>query len=302
MSFFKTAQARLRAILMLSTASALLPAPTQAVPEAPWNDSPAPFVFHNEVIDVTQDKHITRGLHLEGVSGVRVAPGRTLQLQGPILGHPVHVLAPMPFWKLGAGHLELTGASTTVGQIVLAEGSLGLAHDDALGAAYNQLEIRAGTRLELRPGAYISQDLEIRSAATAQTPPPYWSLPPLSHLPDAAVLRVPSGLATLAGGIQSDTAIIKDGAGTLRLSGSNYSVPGQPLHLAQGGLQVDYTWAGSLQSQPGTVLSGIGWVDQARLAGHLQPGTPEAPGTLMFGDRLALMPSAQTRIRIDAAG
>ncbi|MGA0584901.1 MAG: autotransporter outer membrane beta-barrel domain-containing protein, partial [Castellaniella sp.] len=53
---------------------------------------------------------------------------------------------------------------------------------------------------------------------------------------------------------------------------------------------------------PGTVLSGVGLVDEARVAGQLQPGAPDRTGTLLIGQRLALLPDSQTRIRIDAGG
>jgi subtilase-type serine protease len=225
-----------------------------------------------------------------------------LRLLGPVLGHPIDPTIPVPFWKLGGGHLELAGASTTTGQIVLAEGSLGLAHDDALGALGNSLEMAAGTRLELRPGVRIGQLLQVRSSATAQTPPAHWGLPPVTGLSVAAVWRVALGEATLAGNIQADAPIVKDGAGTLRLTGAGFSPGRDPLILAQGGLRVDQLWWGPVLTQAGTVLSGVGQVDEARVAGRLHPGAPDRTGTLLIGQRLALLPRSQTRIRIGADG
>ncbi len=290
MSIFKTRH--LRALLALCCMGVPPPGLTQASPEAPWDDSPAPFVLHGEWVDVTADRRVQRGLHLEGAGGFRVAEGRTLWLQGPILGHPADPLVPVPFWKLGGGHLELAGAGTTTGQIILGEGSLGLAHDHALGAPGNSLEMAAGTRLALRPGIHIGQALQVRSAATARTPPAHWGLPPLTGLGTAAVWRVPSGEATLAGSIQTDAAIIKAGAGTLRLTGAGFSPGRGPLILAQGGLRVDQLWWGPVLTQAGTVLSGVGQVDEARVAGGLQPGHPDRAGTLLIGQRLALLPGA----------
>ncbi|CAM5205871.1 hypothetical protein CDEF62S_06104 [Castellaniella defragrans] len=73
--------------------------------------------------------------------------------------------------------------------------------------------------------------------------------------------------------------------------------------MRQGGLQVDGAWfQGGIITAPGTVLSGQGYIDQARVAGRLQPGTPDAVGTLLFDQRVQLAPTAQTRIRIDAQG
>ncbi|WP_368639844.1 autotransporter outer membrane beta-barrel domain-containing protein [Castellaniella ginsengisoli] len=300
MSIFRTPL--LRAILALLCLGLPPPGLTQVLPEAPWDDSPAPFVLHGEWIAVDEDRRIVRGLHLEGASGFRVAGGQTLGLQGPILGHPLDPLLPIPFWKLGGGHLELAGASATNGQIVLAEGSLGLAHDNALGVPGNSLEMSAGTRLELRPGIRIGQAMQVRSADTARTPPAHWGLPPIAGLGAAAVWRVPAGEATWAGGIQTNVPIVKDGAGTLRLAGAGFSIARDPLILVQGGLHVGHLWWGPVLTRPGTALSGTGQVDEARIAGLLSPGDTDQTGTLMIGQRLALLPGAQTRIRIDAGG
>ncbi|WP_368647869.1 autotransporter domain-containing protein [Castellaniella ginsengisoli] len=300
MSIFRTLF--LRAILALLCLGLPPPGLTQVLPEAPWDDSPAPFVLRGEWIAVDEDRRIARGLHLEGASGFRVAGGRTLELQGPILGHPVDPLLPIPFWKLGGGHLELAGASATNGQIVLAEGSLGLAHESALGVPGNSLEMSAGTRLELRPGIRIGQAMQVRSADTARTPPAHWGLPPIAGLGAAAVWRVPAGEATWAGGIQTNAPVVKDGAGTLRLAGAGFSIDRDPLVLAQGGLHIGQLWWGPVLTRPGTVLSGTGQVDEARIAGLLSPGDTDQTGTLMIGQRLALLPGAQTRIRIDAGG
>jgi len=300
MSIFKTRH--VRAILALCCLGLPPPGLTQASTEAPWDDSPAPFVLHGEWIDVAEDRRVDRGLQLESASGFRVAAGRTLWLRGPVLGHPIDPTIPVPFWKLGGGHLELAGAGTTTGQVILAEGSLGLAHDDALGAPVNSLEMAAGTRLELRPGVRIGQLLQVRSSATAQTPPAHWGLPSLAGPSGAAVWRVASGEATLAGHIQADAPIVKDGAGILRLAGTGFSPGRDPLTLAQGGLRVDHLWWGPVLTRPGTVLSGVGQVDEARVAGRLHPGAPDRTGTLLIGQRLALLPQSQTRIRIGADG
>ncbi len=300
MSIFTTN--RIRAMLALCCLGLPPPGLTQASTEAPWDESPAPFVLRDEWITVAGDRRVERDLQLEGAVGFQVASGRTLWLQGATLGHPADPLSPVSLWKLGDGHLELSGAGTLSGQVVLAEGSLGLAHDDALGAPGNSLDMAAGTRLELRPGVRVAQILQVRSAVTAQTPPAHWGLPPVAGLAGAAVWRVASGEATLVGNIQTDAPIIKDGTGTLRLTGAGFSLGRDPLILAQGGLRVDHLWWGPVLTRPGTVLSGVGQVDEARIAGRLQPGAPDRTGTLLIGQRLALLPDAQTRIRIDADG
>jgi outer membrane autotransporter protein len=116
------------------------------------------------------------------------------------------------------------------------------------------------------------------------------------------VWRVASGEATLAGHIQTDAPIVKDGFGTLRLAGAGFSPGRALLTVAQGGLRVDQLWWGPVLTRPGTVLSGVGQVDEARVAGQLRPGAPDRTGTLLIGQRLALLPDSQTRIRIDAGG
>src|SRR5690606_28378552 len=163
-------------------------------------------------------------------------------------------------------------------------------------------EMSAGTRLELHPGIRIEQILQVRSAAGAQTLPVHWGLPPIAGLGTDAVWRVASGEATLAGNIQAEAPIVKDGAGTLRLAGVGFSPGRDLLTVAQGGLRVDQLWWGPVLTHPGTVLSGAGLVDDARVAGLLHPGAPDSTGTLLIGQRLALLPGARTRIRIGADG
>ena len=72
MSIFKTRH--LRAVLALCCMGVPPPGLTQASPEAPWDDSPAPFVLHGESVDVTEDRRIARGLQLESASEAAAAP------------------------------------------------------------------------------------------------------------------------------------------------------------------------------------------------------------------------------------
>ena len=300
MSFFKIRH--VQAILALSCLGLPPPGLTHAVPGAPWDQSTAPFLLDDTWIEVDADRRIDRPLQLAGAGGFRVAEGRTLQVQGPIQGHPADPRMYTSLWKLGAGHLELAGERQDSGDVVLAEGSLGLASDRALTAPGHMLDMVTGTRLVLQPGVRIDALMQISAADMAQTPPGSWDLPAIAPAAGPAVWHVPSGVATWEGGILSYAPIVKDGAGTLRLSGTGFSLNRQPLELAQGGLQVDQSWWGPIHTRPGTVLSGTGQVDEARVGGHLQPGTPEQIGTLWSGQRLALLPGAQTRIRLAANG
>lgn len=297
------------------------PAPQSGQPEAPWDSSPAPFSLDGRLFDAPGSTVITRPLILPDDSGFRVQAGQTLNIQGPICAPasgtgPAACRAdgtPPPtaslLLKLGDGHLALSGANTWRGNTVLLQGSLGLQSSQALGYWGNTLDMASGTRLELADGVTIDQGLRIQTAdAMASLIPLDWGLNPLPASAAPSVLRVVGGTATWRGPITALAPLEKDGAGTLRLLGTGYA-PNYPLVLQEGGLQVGeggldagHLWFGAIHGMPGTTLSGTGLILDATVAGQLQPGTLQAVGTLMFGNRLQLTDAAQTRIRIDAAG
>lgn len=279
-----------------------------AVPQAPWEPSQAPFVLHGERVVVDRDTHFDGAVVLGGHSALDVAAGHTLTLTGPVASdsagptNPDDVGALRSLLKLGEGHLALHADSSRVGSTLLLRGSLGVAASSALGADGNVLTMVSGTRLELADGVVIAQSLRVRQDDPADVSPADWGLVPLTDT-GPVTWRVAAGEATLARRIDASAAIVKDGAGTLRLTEFGQNIGGDPLVVREGGLRVDGAWIGSaIHTLPGAVLSGQGYVDQARVAGRLQPGGPGAVGTLAFGEYLHLAPTAQTRIRIDSEG
>jgi uncharacterized protein with beta-barrel porin domain len=237
-----------------------LPPPVLALvpPEAPWDSSPAPFVYPSGDPDT-----------------------------GPRL-------------KVGEGHATLNGPAHFTGNTFLLQGSLGLESDQALGAHGNTLDQWAGTRLDLADGLLIDTPIQVHATDPNDWLPVETGLDPIVPATDHATWRVEHGIARLRGVLTSQVPLVKDGAGTLSLMGYGMA-PDPTFTVREGGLRVDGLWYGSVLTAPGTVLSGTGLVRDARIAGDLRPGAPEAPGTLMIGDRLALQPGATTHIRIDGA-
>jgi hypothetical protein len=276
--------------------------------QAPWEASPAPFILHGEQVTIDEDQHVAGRVILADHSALDVAEGRTFTLTGAVdsdVPGPVSPHDPdatRSLFKLGEGHLALHADSSRVGGTLLLRGSLGVAADGALGADMNTLTMVAGTRLELADGVRLAQSLRVRRDDPVDLLDGGWTL--TAARDEAPVTwRVAAGEATLAGHIDATAPIVKDGAGTLRLTEFSQSANGDPLTLREGGLRVDGLWLrGPIHAEPGTVLSGHGYIHEAHVAGHLQPGGPGAVGTLMFDQGLRLAPTAQTRIRIDAEG
>jgi hypothetical protein len=276
--------------------------------QAPWEASPAPFVLHGEQVMVENDLHVAAPVILVDHSALDVAAGRTLTLMSPVDSDVVGPVNPhdpdatRSLFKLGGGHLALHADSRRVGGTLLLRGSLGVAADGALGADTNTLTMVAGTRLDLADGVRLAQSLRVRRDDPVDLLDSGWTLT-AAHGDEPVTWHVAAGEATLAGHIDATAPIVKDGAGTLRLTEFSQSASGDPLVVRGGGLRVDGLWLrGPIHAEPGTVLSGNGYIHEARVAGHLQPGGPDAVGTLMFDQGLRLAPTAQTRIRIDAAG
>lgn len=284
---------------------------TQALRES----SPAPFLLdgsetllRGEQVVIDENRHVAGPVILADHSALDVAAGHTLTLSGSIDSDVVGPVDPFDpgatrsLFKLGGGHLALHADSERVGGTLLLRGSLGVNSHGALGADANTLTMVAGTRLELADGVRLAQSLRVRRDDPVELLNDAWTL---TVAPDGepVVWHVAAGEATLAGHIDATAPIVKDGAGTLRLTEFSQSASGDPLMLRGGGLRVDGLWLrGPIHTEPDTVLSGQGYIHEARVAGRLQPGSPDGLGTLFFDQGLALTPTAQTRIRIDAAG
>ena len=293
------------AVAIIAAIAALAPMGLYA---APWDPSPDPYLLQGELIDVTQDRTISRVLHLQQESGFNVAPGAGLDVNAPILGHTLDPFIDLSLWKLGAGHLQLNAQNGLRTTIYLRQGSLGVGPEGDLGPAGNELHMAAGTRLDLADGLVLP--IKLRAWAPGQAPDPWaWPLPAESIAPgamaDGVTLRVAQGTAQWLGDIDAQAPLYKTGAGTLRLAG--LAGPGlgatlNDLAVLEGGLQMDSSWWGVVTTAPGTLLSGTGSMASAQVYGTVQPGTPEQVGTLGFIDHLGLQPESRTLIRVDAQG
>jgi uncharacterized protein with beta-barrel porin domain len=266
--------------------------------------SPTDFVVAKEAepIVIERDHHIDTPVVIDGEGAFDVRAGQTLTVAGPIQGAAGDPFGTHRLFKLGGGHLSLQGESDRSGGTVLLRGSLGLESGQALGASHNTLTMVGGTRLHLADGLTMQQSLDVLRDDPTGIIPDGWTLDdPADGTP--APVRVESGEAILTGHVTLHAPLVKDGSGTLRLTELSQSVSGDALTVRAGGLRVDGLWLfGAIHTEPGTVLSGSGYLHEASVAGRLQPGGPDTVGTLMFDQRLQLAPTAQTRIRIDAAG
>lgn len=289
-------------VALLTCCLGLLP-PASAIiaPEALWDPSPVPFLLPGGHITVDGDHTTTRPLLVDGTIGLDIRAGHELTLNGTLATDPA--LPPWtstPLLKLGLGHLQLNSPSSVRGNTLLLQGSLGIAHDTALGPL-NALDQLAGTQLVLGDGLTLDNPIQTHAILPPGIPPPAWGLAPITPTGPAAIWRVDHGLATISGFAMNNTQLIKDGAGTLRLDGIGIS-PLQPLTVQAGTLQVDGSWFGKVQVDQVGQLSGNGLVRDAQILGWLAPGTASGPDALTFVQHVTLTPTAQTRIRIDAHG
>lgn len=275
------------------------PVAPAAPPEAPWDPSPAPFILGGDPIFVLQDRHITRALDIQSRSALNVAAGHTLTVDGPVASVPTTMGG---LYKLGAGRMVLSGHNSYRGNSALLQGTLVLNGGQALGRPTNALDINVGTRLEFSPGITVDNAFNIRAVDLAMQIPGHWWAPvPPGPDPLAVQWAVEQGQATHRGDLFGSIPLIKLGQGTLRLSGLGAAYDGA-MTVRQGELRVDGTFGGPVNVAPGTVLSGTGMVGQLNLAGTLNPGSAQQPGTLTVNRRVDMDPSAITRIRIDASG
>lgn len=302
---------------VLACVCAGLPPPGLAAPGvlAPWDDSVAPYFLDDRPVLVDRDTRVDGAIVLLDTAALDVQAGRTLTLAGDV--HGAEYADPSAFggdtrwlFKLGDGHLQLAGGGDRRGATFVLRGNLGLSSSSALGHDGNTLTLLPGTRLELAAGLTVGgQSLLVAPTDPVHLMPGHWAVAPAAS-GSPAMLHVAQGEAAWTGNVILQAAAAKDGAGTLALSGLVDNQSGQPFIVRQGGLRMDGGWLisggpaheGLLQTQPGTALSGTGYVHAARVAGDLHPGGPAATGTLSFGEHLQLAPTARTHIRIDADG
>lgn len=274
-------------------------APAAPAPEAPWDPSPAPFLLPGGPLPVDQDRVITRTLHIGSTTAIDVADGLVLRVEGIVDNAPAAVGG---LYKLGAGHMALSGANTYRGHSALLQGSLSLLNHNALGAPFNGLDVNVGTRLVFGEGVSISQPLTLRPIdLAAALPADWWAPVPPPAEPLAVRWVVERGEAAHLGDLFGDAPLIKQGAGTLRLAGWGAAYTGDMM-IREGGLRVDGVFGGRVHVLPGAMLSGTGLVGRIESAGLLAPGAGHQTGTLMVAHEARLLAGGSLRIRIDAAG
>lgn len=266
--------------------------------EAPWDDSPAPFVFSGDPVWVDRDRAVSRTITIQSPAGVNIAEGSTLRLDGPVR---TDGLATPGLYKLGAGQLVLSGPNTYRGNLRLLQGSLHLTHGEALGWDYNALDANAGTRLEYADGISVAHDLYALAMDAGFLVPPDWWAPVIpAGDPDALEWVVGQGEASFLGSLYGNVPIIKLGEGTLRFAGRGM-IYGGDMTVREGGLRVEGVLAGLTRIEPGAHLLGTGTLGAAWVGGTVAPGG-EALSTLSVQGALEFAPSATTHIQVRADG
>jgi autotransporter-associated beta strand protein len=105
-----------------------------------------------------------------------------------------------------------------------------------------------------------------------------------------------SGNSTYAGSIQGDGGLLKTGAGTLVLTGSNRA--GSGLQVNGGALELAGDMAGGVEIMNGSMLMGRGRIDgDLQVSGILSPGA--SPGTMTVAGDVLLDADALLRTEID---
>lgn len=175
--------------------------------------------------------------------------------------------------KLGGGTLMLSGQNTFLGNTLLREGTLHVAGTSALGDKLNSLLAYQGSVVSYAPGATIFNQMHLRGDNVAQEVPGGGMIAPASlSLANSIQWRVDSGTAILAGNIVGAVPIVKQGQGTLRLTG--IAMFPSFFTVNEGALSVDWLLAGRVGVNHGARLEGSGTVR----AVTLQDGATLSPG------------------------
>lgn len=285
-------------VSLLSLVLGVPPPALSAVIEAPWDESPAPFLFAGDPLWVDSDRVINRSVEVQRPAGINVDSGQSLRMEGPVSSHGPAVAG---LYKLGAGHMVLSGANTYRGSSALLQGSLALAHSQALGWDYNTLDANTGTRLEYADGIVVAHGLRAQAIDLASAVPPDWWAP-VAPTQDPGALQwvVEQGAATHRGGLFGTTPIVKLGQGTLRFAGMGMSYDGS-MTVREGTLRVDGILGGSTRVEAGAQLHGVGSLGAAWIGGTVAPAGEEI-GTLFVQGNLDFAPGARTSIQVTADG
>lgn len=269
-----------------------------AADEAPWDESPAPFLFIGDPLSVDRDRVVSRSIEIQSPAGLDVGEGHTLRLNGPVHSHGPAVAG---LYKLGAGHMVLSGPNTYRGNSMLLQGSLLLTHSEALGSHYNALDANTGTRLGYGDGIVVKHDLRAQPINLGALLPPNWWTPVIPNSdPGALQWAVERGEASFLGTLYGTAPIVKLGQGTLHFAGRGLMYGGD-MTVREGGLRVDSLLAGLTRIESGARLLGIGSLGAAWIGGEVTPAG-NGIGALSVQGNLDYAPGARTHIQIRADG
>jgi len=269
------------------------------VDEAQWGSPVAPFVFQGGVLHVGGSFRTRREFRVDGPAVINTHDEAVLHISGPVgsQGGSSQGLV-----KLGAGTLRLSGHNTYDGNTLLLQGGLDVLHSHALGAPYRGVNVNTGTRLRYAPGIVVDNSLQLQETAIAPYVPAgsYVDITPAQYA-DSVQWIVDEGQAVQAGALAGTAPIVKQGAGTLRLTGAAMAYDGL-FTVNQGALAVDDVFWGPVRVNDGARLQGVGQVgDTAVMAGGtLAPGN--GVGMLMVHGDLDFKPGSRFLVDVAASG
>lgn len=256
----------------LIASTALLPVYAQ---EPPWNQG--------GVLHITQSIDSSSDIALEDPLTLNIDAGQVVRLSGQLSG-PRFGLDGLS--KSGVGRLELLGDNRGITrQVILREGTLHVGGRYALGPdGRASLQAHAGSTLSYAPDAVVAAQLHVPDAAGPDPMP--------------IGLRVDHGIATQAGTIFGTTPLIKQGPGTLWLSGAAPRADSQMI-IAEGSVHLANHFSGRITITNATLLSGngrVGWLNVGS-GGILAP-----TGQMVVDKGLHFDPDSALHVRIGANG
>ncbi|MBY0530319.1 MAG: autotransporter domain-containing protein [Rhabdochlamydiaceae bacterium] len=181
----------------------------------------------------------------------------------------------------GAGTLVLANANTYSGTTTISDGVINISADSALGKTTSSLVLSGGT---------------LQAAVDSITIP---SSRPMTTSSMSSGIDTNGHDMTIATNISGAGSIVKKGAGTLTLSGTNGYMGGTTV--SAGRLSVNGQIAGGVTVNSGAILGGTGTIfGGGTILGTLSPGN--SIGTITFdtsGGNLSLDSGSITTIEID---
>lgn len=267
--------------------------------EAQWGQPSAPFLLSRNILYTAGTFDSGREVRIgDTVAGIHVLGGTRLHLSGVVSSQGSSTAG---LEKLGAGTLALSGVNTYHGNTILREGTLHVAGDSALGKKINSLWAQLGSVVSYAPGATIFNQMHLMGSngAPGGTPPE----PASWELADSVQWRVDSGVAVQAGNVVGSVPVVKQGHGTLRLTG----IAGYPSFFTvnQGALAVDWHLAGAVRVNRNARLEGSGTIRSATImaGGILSPGNGMGDtAAFTVTEKLEFKPGAVFEVDASALG